>query len=67
LDRDGPSILNQLFTIFTNDLNKDKKYSVFDLFILCVYFYSLLGEESFNGIEEEDRIKVIDTYLLISP
>ena len=33
-------------------------YTIGDLVILLAYVYSLIGEECFCGVEEEDRIKV---------
>jgi hypothetical protein len=37
---------------------KGYKYSISDLLILLIYVYSLIGEESYYGTEEEERIKV---------
>lgn len=62
LNKDGPSVLSRLYGLFSERLDsaegKSGNYSISDLVVLLIYFYSLVGEDCFYGIEEEDRIKV---------
>ncbi len=55
-------MLTRLYGIFSEKLegtDKSFNYTVRDLIILLIYVYSLIGEECYYGVEEEDRIKVI--------
>lgn len=64
LNKDGPSVLSRLYGLFSERMSpaegieKSVNYSISDLVVLLIYFYSLVGEECFYGNEEEDRIKV---------
>lgn len=61
LNKDGPSVLSRLYAIFSENFERTEKslnYSISDLVILLIYVYSLIGEECFYGVEEEDRVKV---------
>ena len=61
LERDDASILSQLYQLFNEDFAKEtenRKFKIADLLTLLCYVYSLIGENSFNGIEEENRMKV---------
>jgi hypothetical protein len=62
LDRDGPSVLSQIYEIFQDDFENvdqnNRLYSLLYLLIVITYIYSLIGEDCFYGIEEENRIKV---------
>ncbi|CAF0750297.1 unnamed protein product [Brachionus calyciflorus] len=60
LDKDGPSVLSRLYALFSEKLERNDKsisYTMSDLVILLIYVYSLIGEECYYGIEEEERIK----------
>jgi hypothetical protein len=61
-DKDGPSVLGRVYALFNEKMersnDKGLNYSISDLIILLIYIYSLIGEECFYGIEEEERIKV---------
>jgi hypothetical protein len=61
-DKDGPSVLSRVYALFNEKIErsveKGVSYSISDLFVLLIYIYSLIGEECFYGIEEEERIKV---------
>ena len=64
LEKDDASILSQLYQLFNEDFVKEtenRKFNVNDLLILLCYVYSLVGEDSFYGIEEENRMKVINS------
>lgn len=64
LNKDGPSVLSRLYGMFSEKISaverneKSASYSISDLVVLLIYFYSLIGEECFYGVEEEQRIKV---------
>jgi hypothetical protein len=61
LNKDGPSVLSRLYALFSENFQRAEKslnYSISDLIVLLIYVYSLIGEECFYGVEEEDRIKV---------
>lgn len=61
LNKDGPSVLSRLYAIFSENFERTEKslnYSISDLVVLLIYVYSLIGEECFYGVEEEDRVKV---------
>ena len=72
LNKEGSSVLSRLYGIFNEksdlemtDANNITNYTISDLIILLVYVYTLIGEECYYGVEEEDRIKVyIYIYLL---
>jgi hypothetical protein len=58
---DDASILSQLYQLFNEDFAKEidnRKYNLDNLLILLSYVYSIIGEDSFYGIEEENRMKV---------
>ena len=55
LDKDGPSVLCRLYAMFSENMDK---LSISNLILLLVYVYALIGEECYQGVEEEDRIKV---------
>lgn len=61
LNKEGSSILSRLYGIFNEKSegvdSKSTNYSMSDLMILLIYVYSLIGEECYYGVEEEDRIK----------
>lgn len=60
-NKEGSSILSRLYGIFNEKSDNDEKstnYTISDLITLLVYVYSLIGEECYYGVEEEDRIKV---------
>jgi hypothetical protein len=61
-DKDGPSVLGRVYALFNEKIEqageKGTSYSISDLIVLLIYVYSLIGEECFYGIEEEERIKV---------
>lgn len=52
-DKNGPSLLSRLYGIF----NEKTNYTISDLIVLLIYVYSLVGEECYDGLEEENRIK----------
>jgi hypothetical protein len=66
LNKEENSILSRIYGIFieefdsriTDNTSSNNYYTVGDLIILLIYVYSLIGEDCFHGIEEEDRIKV---------
>ena len=63
LNKDGPSVLSRLYGMFSEKIagverNEKSAYSISDLVVLLIYVYSLIGEECFYGVEEEQRIKV---------
>ena len=70
-DKEGPSVLSRVYALFNEKLERIDEnesgfnYSVSDLIILLVYIYSLIGEECFYGVEEEERIKVKDEKNLV--
>lgn len=69
LNKEGPSILSRVYGIFSEKSDGNEKtvdYSISDLIVLLIYVYSLIGEECFYGVEEEDRIKVHFDYFNIS-
>ena len=60
MDREA-SVLSQLYALFSEKNEKTEKetsYTVSDLMVMLIYVYSLIGEDCFHGIEEEERIKV---------
>jgi hypothetical protein len=61
LNKEESSVLSRLYALFSEEFHKDEKttrFNVSDLLILLIYVYSLIGEECYYGIEEENRIKV---------
>lgn len=64
LNKDGPSVLSRLYGLFSERIaavernEKSASCSISDLVVLLIYVYSLIGEECFYGVEEEQRIKV---------
>ncbi len=61
LEKADASVLSQLYQIFNDDFekeNENRKFKIIDLLTLLCYVYSLIGGESFYGIEEENRMKV---------
>ncbi len=68
LDKEGPSVLSRLFALFNEKLDRNNdensmklqpNYNISDLIFLLIYVYSLIGEECYYGIEEEQRIKAL--------
>lgn len=69
LDKEGSSALARLYAFFSGEFEKSDKslnYMPSDLIILLIYVYSLIGEESYYGVEEEKRIKV-DSLSQVNP
>lgn len=64
LDKDGPSVLCRLYALFSENMDKSLSYSISNLILLLVYVYALIGEECYQGVEEEDRIKVHFCFLV---
>lgn len=70
-DKDGPSVLGRIYALFSERMHaasstdsspshqasNELNYTISDLFVLLIYVYSLIGEECFYGVEEEERIK----------
>ncbi len=62
-DRDGPSILSQIYEIFQDDyddsqVERTTYFSFIEFLTVIIYIYCIIGEDCFYGIEEENRIKV---------
>jgi hypothetical protein len=55
-------VLSRVYALFNEKIERSTEkgvsYSISDLIVLLIYIYSLIGEECFYGIEEEERIKV---------
>ena len=63
-DKDGPSVLCRLYGLFSENVDKSFSYSTSNLILLLVYVYALIGEDCYQGVEEEDRIKVFFIHYL---